>query len=93
VKRRTIAVGGKVRLVDRDASLGEFAETLSTYAGEIVVDKTGIDGRYDCSVVWAKTDGPTVLDAVKQLGLKLQPEKIPVGVIVVDRANKVPTEN
>lgn len=93
VRLGTITVRDKVRLVDRDASLGEFAETLSNYVRDIVVDKTGIAGRYNCSVVWAKTDGPTVFDSVKQLGLKLQPEKLPIGVIVVDHANKMPTEN
>jgi uncharacterized protein (TIGR03435 family) len=93
VKRGSISVNGKTRLVARDDSLGEFAETLSVYVRDIAVDKTGIGGRYDCSIVWARDDGPTVFDAVKQLGLKLQPEKSPVAVMVVDHANKMPTEN
>ena len=93
VKHGTIRANGKVRLVATDEPLSEFAETLSVYVREIVIDKTGIDGKYDCSIVWALSDGPTVFDAVKQLGLKLQPEKTPVGVIVVDHANKMPTEN
>jgi uncharacterized protein (TIGR03435 family) len=93
VKRGSISVNGKTRLVARDYSLGEFAETLSVYVREIVVDETGIGGRYDCSIVWARDDGPNVFDAVKQLGLKLQPEKTPLGVMVVDHANGMPTEN
>jgi len=93
VKHGSISVNGKTRLVATDESLSEFAETLSVYVREIVVDKTGIGGKHDCSVVWAQNDGSTVFDAVRQLGLKLQPDKAPVGVVVVDHANKMPTEN
>ena len=73
---------------------GEFAETLSNYVDLTVVDKTSLTGKYDCSIVWAGRDGITIFEAVKkQLGLKLEPQKSPVGVLVVDRANRLPTEN
>lgn len=42
----------------------------------------------------ANTPIPTIFQAVQQgLGLKLEPKKSPVEMIVVDSANKVPTEN
>ncbi len=38
--------------------------------------------------------GPNLLTAVQQqLGLKLNPRKIPVEVLIIDRADQVPTEN
>ena len=37
--------------------------------------------------------GSTVFTSVQQLGLKLEPRKLPVDLIVVDRAEKTPTEN
>jgi hypothetical protein len=42
----------------------------------------------------AGADGITIFDAVdKQLGLKLEAQKVPMPVLVVDRANQKPTAN
>jgi uncharacterized protein (TIGR03435 family) len=38
------------------------------------------------------TDGPTIFEAVEQIGLKLEPRKVPVPVLVVDHL-AMPTEN
>jgi uncharacterized protein (TIGR03435 family) len=39
-------------------------------------------------------DGPTIWDAIQeQLGLKLQPKKVPVNGLVVDSIDKTPAEN
>jgi uncharacterized protein (TIGR03435 family) len=70
-----------------------------------VVDQTGLKGSWDFNfkyslplrvppAVAVGADMITLLDAVdKQLGLKLDPAKIPVSVIVVDSANRKPTGN
>jgi uncharacterized protein (TIGR03435 family) len=39
------------------------------------------------------TPVPSLFAAVEQLGLKLEPRKVPVEYIIVDKAEKVPTEN
>ena len=36
---------------------------------------------------------PSLFTAIQQLGLKLEPKKAPVELIVIDSAQKTPTEN
>jgi len=62
-----------------------------------IVNRTGLDGRFDFRLEWAPTgrggvpaaalDGPSLFTALQeQLGLKLQPQRAMVGVFVVARA-------
>jgi uncharacterized protein (TIGR03435 family) len=67
--------------------------------GRVVVNKTGLDGGYDFTLDYAP-DGadpsdtrPSIFTALEeQLGLKLEPARGPVDVIVVDHIER-PTEN
>jgi uncharacterized protein (TIGR03435 family) len=57
--------------------------------GRSVVDKTGVDGSYDCEMAWSQAGsdgtGPSLFTAVQNdLGLKLEPAKGMVEVLVVD---------
>jgi uncharacterized protein (TIGR03435 family) len=69
-----------------------IAEELSLIAGKIVVDKTGLEGRYDLKLKWTPDDAvvaedsaPSLFTAIEeQLGLKLKAAKEPVAVIAVD---------
>jgi uncharacterized protein (TIGR03435 family) len=64
-----------------------------------VVDRTGLTGTYDFTLSYAPANDPnsslpdffTALQ--EQLGLKLQPQKIPVDFLVIDHTDRVPTEN
>lgn len=83
-----------------------FAQNLSGPAGRIVVDKTGLSGAYDIVVEYtsdsaaapgppppADTNNPGIFTALEeQLGLKLQAERGPIEVLVIDRVER-PTEN
>jgi uncharacterized protein (TIGR03435 family) len=65
--------------------------------GRPVIDKTGLEGSYDCEMNWSQADsdgaGQSFFSAVQdQLGLKLQPAKGPVEVLVVDSISR-PSEN
>jgi uncharacterized protein (TIGR03435 family) len=69
-----------------------------------VIDRTGLKGQYDYTVnlsglnfngdTPADSTAPDIFTAVQaDLGLKLQPQKAPVQILVVDHAEKVPTAN
>ena len=68
-----------------------------------IADKTGLTGYYDYTVQMGVPSrasasdppgGPDVFEAFeKQLGLKLQKARVVFDVVVVDSADKVPTEN
>jgi uncharacterized protein (TIGR03435 family) len=81
--------------VDTMAGLAESL-TFSSGLDRPVVDRTGLSEKYLVQLEWAandKSDGPSIFTAVQeQLGLKLDTEKAPVEVMVVDQATR-PSEN
>jgi uncharacterized protein (TIGR03435 family) len=64
-------------------------------------DVTGPTGRYDFAVSFQRTRGPRppeatlpdIFEALQSVGLKLEPKKGPLDVIVIDHIEKTPTEN
>jgi uncharacterized protein (TIGR03435 family) len=83
-----------------------FASVLRPLAEDYlsgpVVDRTGIKGNWDFDIRWtgrkalrlAGAAGITIFDAFdRQLGLKLEPQMVPMAGIVVDKVNEMPTAN
>jgi bla regulator protein BlaR1 len=75
--------------------LDDFAQQLSRQVGAPVINKTGLHGRYDFNLQWSDANGslnasgPSLADAVQeQLGLKLEPQKAPMQVLVIDHIEK-----
>ena len=69
--------------------------------GRLVVDKTGLTGKYDFTLRWtpdtiqsADSDaGPSLFTALQEeLGLRLESTKAPVDVLVIDQV-ELPTAN
>jgi len=99
----TIVVGSRYRAAALNAQMAGVAAFLANLVGSPVADRTGLKGIYDARIEFvappadpaADPDpGPTLMDAVQsQLGLKLTAGKVPVENLVVDHADKVPTEN
>jgi uncharacterized protein (TIGR03435 family) len=79
-------------LTARCYSMTRLADILTVFWNP-VMDKTGLTGDYDFRLTWNDTDGPSVFSAVQeQLGLKLEPQKVPLSYLIIDSAQK-PSEN
>ena len=89
----------------RNLTMEGFAAIMrglsNEYVTKPVADSTGLKGAWDFDLKWtpkgplaAGQGGISLFDAVdKELRLTLQPEKLPMPVIVVDSVNQKPTDN
>lgn len=89
---------------DGPMSMRQLAESLTRYAGKLVVDSTNLDGFFTVALTFASEDvsspanrefaPPLLTTAVQeQLGLKLVPAKEPVQILIVDHADAMPVAN
>ncbi len=90
-------------------SMSELASGLSQGFGRPFVDMTGLNGRYDIRVdmtpymasATADANQGTAMDGVsilitamqEQMGLKIESRKETIDILVVDHAEKIPSEN
>ena len=87
------------RVQGRGWTLDSFALVLATPTGRPVENKTGLSGKYDIDLRFrssadATSALPDVFTAVQErLGLKLVPAKVQVRYLVIDDADRTPTEN
>ncbi len=99
--------GGQAGLEARGMSTSDMASHFSRQLGTVVVDKTGLTGDYDFTLNWtsdasgagtlnapvSEASASSLLAAIQeQLGLKLEPQKGPMQVLVIDHVEK-PEEN
>ena len=75
-------------------SMSILAGMLAQLLDRTVRDDTGISGDFDVKLVWiagptADMDGPSIFSALQeQLGLKLNAQKGPVEMIIIDGAKR-----
>jgi uncharacterized protein (TIGR03435 family) len=97
---------GAASMIIGAGTMSQLANMLTGSAGRPVLDKTGIEGRYGYALMFSPLTaqavpesgadlGPLDLFAAlqQQLGLKLESKKDTVEVLVVDHAERVPSEN
>ncbi len=81
--------------------MNQLAMLLSRFERQTVVDETGLKEFFAVQLNWAPDNGieandnrPSLFAAVtQQLGLKLEPRRAPLEVLVVEQCSKVPAEN
>jgi uncharacterized protein (TIGR03435 family) len=95
---------GLAEMAGKSMPMDSLAKSLAGQVGRIVVDKTGLTGRYDFKMSYApdmptgrieddqagKPDsGPSLFTALQeQMGLKLDSQKGPVEVLVIESVQK-----
>jgi uncharacterized protein (TIGR03435 family) len=84
------------------ATMAFTAEVLTRLLDRPAVDKTGLTGHYDFKLTYDQsstqppivgipmtpTEGPSIFAAVEDLGLKLNPERDPIEILVIDSAER-----
>jgi uncharacterized protein (TIGR03435 family) len=109
----TLFRNGRARLQGGGVTPKQLADSLAGQVDQVIVDETGLSGKYDVTLYWtprvgemgarpvtaappgeASAPDADLYTAVKQqLGLALVSKKIQRDTVVVDKAEKVPTEN
>jgi uncharacterized protein (TIGR03435 family) len=94
------------RMVAKDEPVSILLGQLEHELGGLVIDRTGLTGRYDFRVQYtpfvrqisaasanAELETPGLLSALRQIGLTVTETKAPQDVLVVDHVERTPTEN
>jgi uncharacterized protein (TIGR03435 family) len=85
--------------------MSAFARSLIAFVGRPIYDRTDLKGVYEINLDVTRdrpgqadtpglpNQGAEFVDAVEQVGLRLESRKEPMEIIVVDHAERTPTEN
>jgi uncharacterized protein (TIGR03435 family) len=106
VSRQGMMSMGHGKLTGQGFGMSGLANLLSMQVHRLVVDSTGLKGKYDFTLQWTPDEmegghqnaaptesGPTIYTALQeQLGLRLDSTKGPVDTVVVDHV-EMPSEN
>jgi uncharacterized protein (TIGR03435 family) len=103
-RRKDDPAGAAQELVVQRNTLSRFADYLARQFSQPVIDKTGLQGDYSFTLHWVPDVNPPIspLDVFgpagsrameDQLGLRLEPIRANVEVLVIDHVERIPTEN
>src|SRR5215467_619056 len=86
-------------IVGQQMPMPVLMSLLSRFEGQLFVDRTGLTGRYQLKLEWAPDsdatrNGRSLSEALEeQLGLRMERRREPLDVIVIERAERIPTAN
>jgi len=93
---------GPGRIIGSSTPMPVLALLLSRFERQLILDRTGLTGRYQVTLEYLAEGAvgggdqskPSLQSALEeQLGLRLEARREPIDAIVVDRAEKSPTDN
>jgi uncharacterized protein (TIGR03435 family) len=103
--RPMFRVGGGSKGAEMEATGASMSQLVNQFSNmngvdRPVLDKTGLTGKYDFKLTWSAvlntrddSEAPSAYTALQdQLGLRLEPQRAPIEVLIVDNAEK-PSEN
>lgn len=88
------------KLTARGATMGLFVQILTENLDRPVIDKTNLTGNYDFDLTyegpsWSPEEagsyrpfGAAIFGPIQKLGLKLEPQKSPVEMLVIDSVDR-----
>jgi uncharacterized protein (TIGR03435 family) len=98
--------GGRQRISARLQTLADIVAMCQSQIRQPIADKTGLTGTYDFNLDFSMNGAPSgsqlaetrdeglpFLAAIQALGLKLQPSKVSIDVVVIDHIEKIPVAN
>jgi len=103
--RVTAQAAGAAVLSGSNITISRIAKQLELVVGRPVVDRTGIEGRFDYALTYtplgtqrndivSDSSSDDLLTALqRQLGLQLASQKQPIKILMIDEAMRVPTQN
>lgn len=87
--RSRAAIDGSVVAVDAKAmDIQEFCQLYLRGLNRPLIDKTGLSGRFDFHLVYARSGSSIVAAMRQQLGLELKAEDAPLEFLVIDGADR-----
>jgi len=103
-KSREASFGREGAVTFTGYTFADFADVLAKVSGQPVIDKTQLPGTFELvtTLDMARLRSPdstdedritAIIAAVRELGLKLDSRTVMSKSLVIDRANKIPTEN
>ncbi len=86
--------GSPMTLSARQYSMRTFAAFLDLrmMVKGPIIDETGLTGAYNVDLSWDEQNGPSLLTVLRELGLRLEPRKLPASFLIIESA-QMPTEN
>ncbi len=93
---------GSSRWTGLRTTMNDPASKLGEETQRPVTDATGLEGKYDFTLTFRRygtelgvdTDAlPDIFAALRSIGLRLEAAKRPIAIVVVDHAEKTPTQN
>ena len=99
-QEKPVWVTGDDHIQSMNTTVKGFAGLLSGWLHRPVVDETGVEGKYDITLNVAVADltgmganDASIFSAVQELGLKVESRSVPDKYVVIDKADRIPTEN